>query len=377
MNAALKHPLPSQQPLRLGLLTHHNPYDRRAFSGTVYFAARALERNPNIQLSILGPHRAPHPLDGLLRRSSPKVDANAVSFDGLDAVVGLVATRLLDPILDRDLDIPVVHVTDATPAFLRDAYGWNVPKDADAAEARVARRANATIYSSQDMARRAPADLGIPKLRANAICFGVNLDKRPDTLPRKPALNKLNLLFVGLDWDRKGGETAVAALDRLRANGVDAHLTVVGRCPEKHRKHQAITYAGFLNKNRPRDAARLGALYAKAHLLLLPSRADCTPMVLGEAMAFGTPALASDTGGIGALIGGTGAGCVMAQTASPQDWADQIRACTKDKDAYALMSDAAFDRADNVLSWDAWASELNVFLHHIIAAPTQPLRVVA
>jgi len=278
--------------------------------------------------------------------------------------------------LHRGLSIPAVHVTDATPAFLRDSYGWNVPQDADAAETRVARRASTTVYSSQDMARRAPLDLGMPGFCAEAINFGINLEKRPEIRPKKPVLNRLNLLFVGLDWDRKGGDTAVATLDQLHKDGVNAHLTVVGRCPEKHRKHKAITYVGFLDKNRPWDAAKLNRLYTEAHLLLLPSRADCTPMVLGEAMAFGTPVLASDTGGVGAVIGGNGAGTLMAQKASPQDWADKIWACIKDHGTYEMMSDAAFDRAANVLSWDTWAHQLDLLIRHIVAAQPQRLRVV-
>ncbi|CAN0604503.1 unnamed protein product, partial [Ectocarpus sp. 12 AP-2014] len=191
-----------------------------------------------------------------------------------------VASHLLEPLLAQGTTIPLVHVTDATPAFLRDAYGWSVPKEADGIEKRLAAGAAATVYSSSVMAKRAAQDLGLPGLQPRAIPFGINLDDSPAQLPQKSPLSELNLLFVGLDWARKGGDIAVAALDRLRAAGVDAHLTVVGRCPEKYKRHSAITVAGFLNKNRPRDAAKLNQLYTQAHLLLLPSRGDCTPMVL-------------------------------------------------------------------------------------------------
>ena len=373
----MSRPTAARKPLRIGLLTHHNPYDRRAFSGTVYFAAKALEQNPDVALSILGPHRPPHPLDRLLRRKSPRITLNDVSLDGLDAVVGLVASHLLDPLLAQAPDIPVIHVTDATPAFLRDVYGWNVPLEADASETRVAAKASATVYSSEVMANRAAADLGLPGFRPGVVPFGVNIDTLPKAPARKPSLNKLHLLFVGLDWQRKGGDIAVAALNRLRAAGVDAHLTIVGRCPPAVLQNPAVTYLGFLNKNRTRDAARLNALYARSHLLVLPSRGDCTPMVVTEAMAFGTPVIGSDVGGIGAMIGGAGAGRVMAPDATPEDWFRAICDCTANIEAYRMMSDAAFDRTRTTLSWTRWADGIERTAREIVVGRTQSIRIVA
>ena len=277
-----------------------------------------------------------------------------MDLSGLDAVVGMVATPLLDELAAQS-NIPFLHITDATPAFLRESYGWAVPAEADHREARVAGQAAMTIYTSDVMAARAPADLGLPKLTASVLPFGVNFDHLPERCPEKPRLNRLNLLFVGLDWTRKGGDVAVAALDRLRADGVDAHLTVVGRCPARHRDHSALTYAGFLNKNQPRDAAKLARLYQEAHLLLLPSRGDCTPIVVAEAMAHGTPVLATEVGGIPAQIGGTGAGRILPLYSDPALWADTIRNMTQDSDTYGFLSDAAFERSRTHFSWTAWA----------------------
>ena len=55
------------------------------------------------------------------------------------------------------------------------------------------------------------------------------------------------------------------------------------------------------------------------------------------------------------MIGGTGAGRVLPQGASPRQWADAVTDITSDRSAYALISDAAFDRAHDHLSWERWA----------------------
>jgi glycosyltransferase involved in cell wall biosynthesis len=348
----------ARRPLELGFLSPNNPLDRRSFSGTAFFAARALEQTPGIRLRILGNHRAPRPLDRLLRREKPKITIDQVNTEGLDAVLGLVASPLLDQVMDQTPYLPCFHVTDATPAFLREVYGWNVPGEADAVETRVAARAARVIYSSPQIADRAAGDLGLPGFHAASAPFGVNFDHLPEVCPKKPGFGRLNLMFVGLDWVRKGGDVAVATLDTLLARGINAHLTIVGRCPQAHRSHPHITYAGYLNKNRPRDARKLATLYSNAHLFLLPSRADCTPMVVTEAMAHGTPVLASDTGGIAGQIGGDGTGRVMAPFATPEDWANTIAELTSDPAAYDFMSDAAFERAERHLSWTNWAGRV-------------------
>lgn len=342
------------QPITLGFLTPHNAHDPRAFSGTVYHAAQALRALDGVTLKPLGSH---HRAPGLGNRIARRLGRKAASprapltdaLAGVDAVVGLVATDLLDRLPPV---VPYLHVTDATPGFLSDAYGWDIGAETRVREARVAQAAAVCLYSSGMMAARARTELGIA--RADALPFGINLDLAPGSPIKKPPLGPVELLYVGADWTRKGGEIALAAFHHLQAQGLPAHLTCVGHIPEHVRQVPGVTVAGFLDKTRPRQARRLRNLYSRAHLLVLPTRGDCTPMVLAEAMAHGTPVLATDTGGIAEVIGQGGAGRTVPLEASPEIWARHIAGMTADAEAHFWMSDAASDRATRY-SWDVWA----------------------
>lgn len=362
--------------LRLGFLSPHNPFDRRAFSGTVHFAAHALQNCPGISLSILGDFAPPRPVFDRIFKPHHNVDVSQLDVTGLDAVVGMVATPLLNDLFQHHPELPFVHVTDATPEFLRDAYGWQIPPEADILEARIAKRAMATVYSSDTIARRAGQDLGLPGFDPDIIPFGVNIDALPEICPKKSPLDRLELLFVGLDWMRKGGDIAIAALDALRDGGRDAHLSIIGTCPERHRNRPDVTYLGYLDKNRPRDTAKITAAYNRAHLLLLPSRADCTPMVISEAMAHGTPVIATDIGGVGSMIRASGGGRTMPEFSKPRDWAAMVMDITDDQAGYAFIADAGFDHVQTCGSWAAWARELEALLRAKIGKATAPDRSI-
>lgn len=289
-----------------------------------------------------------------MRRASTRLTPESLDFTGLDAIVGLVASSLIDQI-EAAPPLPFLHVSDATPDFLRSCYGWTLPPEVDARERRMVARATACLYSSHAVADRARSEFGVP---ARTVPFGLNMAAPWPKPSQKPPLNRLELLFVCTDWLRKGGDIAVAALDQLRASGVDARLTVAGRLPSAYVGHPAIRSVGYLNKNRPRHAARLARLYALSHLLILPTRADCTPMVIAEAMAHGTPVLATDVGGIGTLLGGRGCGRMLPLQAEPADWAAAVREMTESEDIYRALSDASVDRAKTRLSWDIWSDEV-------------------
>lgn len=358
-------------PFTIGLLCPHDLADRNAFSGTAYFAAEALAAHPGVRVR----HIAPPPrstLQRLLRLSSRSVTPEPADFAGLDAVVGMVATRLVPYLPDG---LPYVHVTDATPAFLRDTYGWAQPPGAEAAERAAIARAARVVYSSAAMATRAPADLGLDRIDAAVLPFGVNFDTLPEARPEKPPVDAPRLLFVGSDWTRKGGDMALAMLARLRASGADATLTVVGPVPDDLAPRPGLRIAGYLDKNRLTEATRLSQLYAEAHLLVLPTQGDCTPMVIAEAMAHGTPVLVTETGGTAEVIGGGGAGRTLGPGADADDWADAVRDMLSSPTRYEFSSDSAFDRARNALVWSAWARGI-VVLARTAATRTVPKPVL-
>ena len=332
---------------------------------------RALQALPGVEVRLMPP-QTPR-VRGLLGRmkrrwgKTPNLTRADLDDSGLDIILGLVASDLIAR-FGTSLHPPILHVTDATPSFLRAFYPDPLPRDAEAREARTFSIADCAVYSSAYMADRARAEFDLPPGRVHVIPFGVNLEQLPATVSPKPPLAPLNLLFIGMDWTRKGGEVALAALDALLAAGIAAHLTVIGCSPPSARAHPAVDVLGYLDKNRPEQAARLAAALAQAHLLVLPTRADCTPMVVAEANAHGCPVLITDVGGVSSLMAPGTNGQMLPQGADGAAYAAAIRALTADPAAYARLSAASFAHCHAHLTWGVWAQSMLKLMRGCIAS---------
>ena len=102
----------------------------------------------------------------------------------------------------------------------------------------------------------------------------------------------LRFLFVGRLEACKGVLTAVKAWQRLKRQGCDSTLEIVGGGPLsrwlKHRKIQGLTFSGLLS------LPELAERYRYADIFLYPSTCDVFPFVILEALSSGLHVLASD-----------------------------------------------------------------------------------
>lgn len=345
--------------MKIGFLSNHNPLDKNAFSSTSHFMWRALAEDARCTVHVLGSHRSPRRLVDRLWKPAPGPGLLHPSiFDGLDAVLSLASTDLVVR-YGQITNVPIIHCTDATPGFLRSFYGYGVPPHAFEQERLAYENAKMILFSSDFMRERAVEEFGDPfASKMVSIPWGANLDNFPSVPPQKPPLQPLRLLFIGKDWTRKGGDIAIETLKELRRRGVAAELHVVGAGSDHVGGGGDVINHGYLNKNRYGDRLLLEDLLNRAHFLLLPTRADCTPMVLAEANSHGVPVLTTDVGGIPSLVSPGQSGEMLSSAASARDYADRLIALTGDKSEYEALSKSSFGHFMQRLTWSAWSDAL-------------------
>jgi glycosyltransferase involved in cell wall biosynthesis len=135
------------------------------------------------------------------------------------------------------------------------------------------------------------------------------------------------LLYVGRIDERKGIRTAVEALPRLPG---EARLAVVGSGDERFlaELHELGEQLGVADRvdfaRRPRN--ELPAAYAAADVLLFPVRwGEPWGLVPLEAMAVGTPVVATGTGGSGEYLRDGENALVVGHEAGPEEFAAAVR----------------------------------------------------
>jgi teichuronic acid biosynthesis glycosyltransferase TuaC len=192
------------------------------------------------------------------------------------------------------------------------------------------RRADASIGVSAALVDRMRA-LAFDPARLHVMRNGVDLLRfRP--LDRAEMRKELGLtggpvlLTVGNLHEHKGQRLVVQALALIRQVHPDAQLLVVGEGPDREVLERQVVAAGLSGAVRLAGAVanqELARWYSAADVLVLASSREGWPNVLLEAMACGTPVVASNVGGVREIVQAPVAGRVVAER-TPQAFAQTL-----------------------------------------------------
>ena len=172
--------------------------------------------------------------------------------------------------------------------------------------------ADAVVCVSEHL-RRAVTAFGIAAGKIHVVYRGVDPERfHPGNSGTARAHLGLSqdrplLLWVGRMAPVKGLETLVDACAALKAEGLDFTLALVGDGSGRDRLAARVERLGLDDVVRFAGSVthdQLGDWYRAASLVVLPSLSEGVPNVLLEAIACGTPFVASDVGGVSEIADG-------------------------------------------------------------------------
>jgi glycosyltransferase involved in cell wall biosynthesis len=163
------------------------------------------------------------------------------------------------------------------------------------------------------------------------------------------------LLFIGVDWERKGGTLALEAARILNQRGIDTVLKVVG-CDAPNEPF--VQRFGFISKQTAQGQHQLQELLRTATFFIFPTRAEAAGIVLCEASAFGLPVITTLTGGVESYVRNGETGFCLSPAANAVDYADLIEKTLRSPDIYRQLSLTAFANYQTTLNWDSAVTQL-------------------
>ena len=371
---------------QIAFLTISDARDKRSWSGTLYFMAQAMERLCG-DVEYIGPlesrldwlgklinrgslelfgkqydyTRAPWFAKNLAKQAAKKL--RGCQFDYIVAPAAASAIAWLDGV-----DIPIVFVSDTTFVLVRDYYhGFSgyldvSVRDGNDLAARAMRRSRLVLFPTEWAAASALNDYAIDPARVHVIPFGANLEHIPGAAlaTQRRRSGKCKLLFLGVDWERKGGNIAYETLLHLESDhNIRAELTICGCNPPEAVTHERVNVIGFLNKQDPDQAEKLVHLFEESDYLLLPTRSECYGMVFCEASAYGVPSISTDTGGVSGVVAEGRNGYLLPESARGADYARLIARIEASDEGYATLAKSCRQEYDSRLNWDVWARRLD------------------
>jgi glycosyltransferase involved in cell wall biosynthesis len=210
------------------------------------------------------------------------------------------------------------------------------------------RRARSCAVASHWAADSLLGDYGLPPERIAVVGFGANHRADvPDREWRSP-----RLLFVGIDWERKGGPLVLRAFARLRRAIPDATLDVVGGHPPL--QEPGVNAHGVLSPASERDRETMVELFARATCFVMPSLVEPFGIAYVEAASAGVPSIGSSLGGPRDVIGADGG--VLVEPADEEGLVEAMR-CLADPDTARRMGAAAHARSA-LYTWPKVAERL-------------------
>ena len=375
--------------MKVGFAGRWNALDKTAWSGTYFNSYQAIKKYYNTEIFY---YKWPwHVRERLiLHKQFQKLASKKAAVEFLTGYAKYFSKQLEKELLKSKVDllfvpsapqmiaycktsIPIIYMTDAVffqlqgyyPLF-KDIARYNINQGITM-DKLVFEKAAHCMLASDWAKRSAMADYHIPENKITVAPLGANLDVIPAVHELKKAKNKIcRLLFLGVEWERKGGQIALDTFYVLQKKGLPVQLTIIGCVPPVTVNDNNITVIPFINKNNAAEAKRLYNIFLNSDFLLLPTRAECAGIVFCEASAYGIPSITTDTGGVTTIVQDGSNGYVLPLSATGKEYADKIEELFNDTEKYLLLCSNSRKRYDALLNWDQWGRTFHDIAENIV-----------
>jgi alpha-maltose-1-phosphate synthase len=224
-------------------------------------------------------------------------------------------------------------------------------------ETRVCQQAEAVFTFSEFARASVLEDYGCAPERVWAVGTGAN-QRLPEPAP--PPDGAPRVLFIGREFERKGGLVLLEAWRDVHAQRPDAELLIAG--PRQHPAPGVglgVRHLGRLSR------AELAEHYRGASAFVLPSLFEPWGFVFIEAMGYGLPCVGTDCCAMPEIID-AGATGLLTAPGDPRSLADAILALLSEPERARAMGRAGHAKAQEHYTWGRVAEQV---LEHLGALP--------
>lgn len=363
--------------MKIAYVTTYDASDVHYWSGLGYHMAKALaaadieldyignlDVSPSLSCKVktrfyrhLSSRRYLRNRDPHLLQSYAKQVSNALRNSRADIVLSPGSI----PIAYLKTDKPVVYWTDATFAGMIDFYPEfsNLCKESikhgNTMEQEALSGCSYAIYASEWAAQTAIENYSVDAGKIKVVPFGANISCNRtmsdiEEMVGNRDTRSIKLLFCGVDWYRKGGNTVLKTAKMLSAGNINVELDIVG-CQPPVPVPDFVRVHRFISKKTAAGRQLLDRLFSNAHFLIVPSLAECYGLVFAEAGSFGLPSIATDVGGIPTVVKNGVNGQLFSLADSADKYCSYIKDAMSSRARYRDLALGSFREYEKRLNW--------------------------
>ncbi|HEY3728967.1 MAG TPA: glycosyltransferase family 4 protein [Solirubrobacteraceae bacterium] len=184
-------------------------------------------------------------------------------------------------------------------------------------------------------------DYGVDPRRITVVGGGLMFNALPGACP---LTSEPTIMFVGRDFERKGGDCLLHAFALVRAELPAATLHLVG--VRRQFEQPGVTSHGMI-----RSRERMTELYRRTRAFCMPSRYEPYGFVFAEAMAHGVPCIGTTVQSIPEILDHGRAGMLVAP-GDVRALADSLLALLVDHELASALGAAGRSHVVRCLTWD-------------------------
>ncbi|MBV9088973.1 MAG: glycosyltransferase family 4 protein [Mycobacteriaceae bacterium] len=222
---------------------------------------------------------------------------------------------------------------------------------------RVARQIPELLTVSSSSAVDIATDFGVSPEQLHVVPLGVDTTLfKPSSAPRRRGRI---IAIASADTPLKGVSTLVHAVSRLRVEH-DVELQLVAKVEPNGPTHKLIAELGIsdiVHVTSGLSDDELAALLASAELACIPSLYEGFSLPAVEAMASGTPIVASRAGALPEVVGADGECAELVTPADVDELTSALGRLLESPEKRHRLGAAGRRRAEKVFSWESVAAQ--------------------
>ena len=389
-----------QRAIKVVFLADGNAKDVRLWSGTTSHIANALEKQPEIEtyyinnveksrnyftliigaifsrvLRLFGKEYLCRWTLGTAKRFAKFIEKELTKLPKDIDVIFSIATTMSMAFLKTDAK--KIYCSDGTFACMINYYPCffnlcnRTLREVNIIDKNAFENCDLLLFPSDWAANSAINDYNINPSKVKVIPFGANIEKEYSDIEiqniiKNRSSNKCNLLFIGVDWERKGGNIVLEIAKELHSQNVNVHLDIVGIKNLSLPLPDYVTNHSFISKKTEEGKNKMIKLFEEAHFFVLPTRQECYGIVYAEASSFAVPSITTKTGGVETAVKDNINGMTFDLSDSPKKYADHIVNLFNNRAEYEKLCLSSFNDYKTRLNWNVAGEQMLEVIKEII-----------